>query len=490
MGRGKKVLLLTGALFVALAAAFIILRGSVFTLRLDTGTAAYDAQAYTVTLEQEREIIQLTDKRMEGRVLAVTIKSVSKGRAFLSVVGPDEYAYMTHMYVHSFGVITADSYLGDSSGSGILPVLLLVYTALLLAFVADGFRRDMRRTLYQYRNVRNLGWILFLSLMLVGQLVRFFSGSSIVDSAYNILISAANVAVIAFPFAFALSVLVVVSNVQLIRKEGRNWRNLLGTMLGTLVCFSTVFPSILSEWLQRTTVVDVHNMRGWALYAELAVTNGTLLAVSYLECILWGAVFLGFKAARRIPAFDKDYLLILGCQIGEDGTLTPLLKGRADRALEFATMQKKATGKELVFVPSGGKGDDEIIPEAEAIGNYLVSAGVPQERILVEDRSVNTYENFRNSLELIREHSPEAEPKIAFSTTNYHVLRSGILAEQQGVHAEGIGSKTRRYFWINAFVREFIAALFSEWKKHLKVIAALLLLTCAMVIVVWLSNTI
>ena len=152
-------------------------------------------------------------------------------------------------------------------------------------------------------------------------------------------------------------------------------------------------------------------------------------------------------------------------------------------------MQEAATGFAPVFVPSGGKGEGEVIPEAEAIRNYLLEAGVPQDRILAEDRSENTRENLENSLNLIAEHSEKRDPKIAFSTTNYHVFRAGILAWQMGIRAEGIGSGTRSYFWINAFVREFIATVYAERRKHLLVIAVMILLTLLMILMVYLSNT-
>ena len=152
-------------------------------------------------------------------------------------------------------------------------------------------------------------------------------------------------------------------------------------------------------------------------------------------------------------------------------------------------MQKEASGKDIVFVPSGGKGADEVISEAESIRNYLLSKGVPEDKILMEDRSSNTEENMRNSAALVREASRQAEPKTAFATTNYHVFRSGILAERYGLHTEGIGSKTRSYFWVNAFVREFIATVYSERKKHLLVIAAMLAVTLVMIGMVYLSKT-
>ena len=93
--------------------------------------------------------------------------------------------------------------------------------------------------------------------------------------------------------------------------------------------------------------------------------------------------------------------------------------------------------------------------------------GIPRERIIVESASVNTSENFSRSKKLIDEHFKGEEPNIAFATTNYHVFRSGILAYEQGIKAQGAGSRTRSYFWINAFVREFIANLVSEWRMHL-----------------------
>ena len=188
-----------------------------------------------------------------------------------------------------------------------------------------------------------------------------------------------------------------------------------------------------------------------------------------------------------MPPYDRDYMLILGCQVSKDGSLTPLLRSRVDRALEFARDQEEKTGRNLVFVPSGGQGADEIVSEAGAMREYLLSRGIPDERIIVEDKSTDTEENIRNSMRLIREHAPGTEPNAAFSTTNYHVFRAGMIAETQGEKLEGIGSPTKRYFWINAFIREFVATLVSERKKHILVVGALTFLITAAVIVQYLS---
>ena len=272
------------------------------------------------------------------------------------------------------------------------------------------------------------------------------------------------------------------------RKEGRNWRNMLGCMLGILVIAGTILPMIVSDMLQQTTIVNVHNEQGTAMYIEEAFSASFSIAIAYLECVLVGTIVFAVKAARHIPTFDKDYILILGCQIRKDGTLTKLLQSRADRAVEFAEMQREATGKEITFVPSGGQGSDEVMPEAQAIRNYLLSIGIPDERILPEDKSVNTLENLNNSMEIIKAHSDNSEPKVAFSTTNYHVFRAGMLAARQGFHMDGIGSLTKRYFWINAFVREFVATLVSERKTHVITMAMLSVAMIIMVIMFHSSN--
>ena len=102
--------------------------------------------------------------------------------------------------------------------------------------------------------------------------------------------------------------------------------------------------------------------------------------------------FIAKKAANKIPEFNKDYIIILGCQVKKDGSLTSLLKSRVDTAIEFSKMQKEKTGKDLIFVPSGGQGKDENISEGQAMKNYLIQNGIKEEKILVQcSKDVQNY---------------------------------------------------------------------------------------------------
>ena len=142
---------------------------------------------------------------------------------------------------------------------------------------------------------------------------------------------------------------------------------------------------------------------------------------------------------------------MLGCKIRPDGSLYPLIRGRVDRAIDFVNDQLKATGKRAVLIPSGGQGNDEPMAEAEAMAAYMRERGVPAETILPETQSGTTRENLQFSRRLMGERAGTA--KAAFSTSSYHVYRGGILAAEDGWDIDGMGSRTRWYFWPNAFLR-------------------------------------
>lgn len=79
----------------------------------------------------------------------------------------------------------------------------------------------------------------------------------------------------------------------------------------------------------------------------------------------------------------------------------------------------------------GGQGSNEVISEAESMKRCLMEMGVPEERILKEDKSVNTYQNIAFSKTVIeQDHDKKGDVNIAFSTTNYHVFRGYTLAKK------------------------------------------------------------
>ena len=144
--------------------------------------------------------------------------------------------------------------------------------------------------------------------------------------------------------------------------------------------------------------------------------------------------------------------------------------------------QQEKTGKEARFIPSGGQGSNEPMPEAEAIRNYLLSGGIEDRLILPETRSVNTLQNMAFSREIIRNTDPEG--KAIFATSSYHVFRSGVWASLAGLKAEGVGNRTKWWYWPNAFMREVASLLYRHLKEEAVLLALLIVFFGAMSLLV------
>lgn len=251
------------------------------------------------------------------------------------------------------------------------------------------------------------------------------------------------------PVLVGLTVFMAVCNITAFHKEGRRFKNLLGTAF-FVICLCMAYVCSF-----------------WHLTAMLAC---------YMELFFLGSTIMSYAAALNRPRLDNDYLIILGCYIGKKKRkLLPLLRARLNRAIRFAWEQEIATGKAICYVPTGGQGSDEIMSEGSAMEMYLLSHSAEQYEILVEKSAANTYENFLFSKRLIEEKNKDAA--VAYITTNYHVLRSGILARRAGIRAEGLAASTKWYYWPNAFIREFIAISVMYKYQHA--------LACALVIVLF-----
>ena len=93
--------------------------------------------------------------------------------------------------------------------------------------------------------------------------------------------------------------------------------------------------------------------------------------------------------------------------------------------------------------------------------------------LLLDKWILNFYLTF--SKQLIEKSSNDfADKKVGFATTNYHIFRGYILAKENDFEAQGISSKTKLYFFPNAFLREFIGLLKEQIVNHSIIIALII----------------
>lgn len=118
-----------------------------------------------------------------------------------------------------------------------------------------------------------------------------------------------------------------------------------------------------------------------------------------------------------------DYVLILGGPIEGEET-SPLLFERVKKGAEILKENPK-----LKAVCSGGiKEETQKLSEAEIMKNSLVSLGIEEERILLEDKAKTTLQNFQYTKKLLGENA-----KAAFVTNEFHIWRSKKIMKKAGV---------------------------------------------------------
>ncbi len=411
--------------------------------------------------------IKIAEERKPGTT-DVTLTCYREGSEYPDTSG-------LNVNVTGFGTIYSGrlSFNGMHVTFSLLGLLFLSYSIMLFIW-----HREYRKSrFFSYGSIQDLGLsIYFLAQALTYFAVIIFSltrsepltGENLLT--VNSLVLSL-ICLVAMPVILLFAVMITISNIGLIIKEGRSPSNALGIILSIVLIAGLLIIAFL---VIRTPSIYAMDLKDTAI----AVARGIISSVFfYFICNLFSTLLLCQLAGHHKPAYDKDYVLILGCGIRDDGTLYPLLQGRADRALTFYHAQEEASGKAPILVPSGGQGPDECMPEGEAIKNYLLSQGIPEDHILPETGSVNTLQNMQFSKKVIEgnEGSDELTARVAFSTTNFHVFRSGILASDAGMNADGMGAKTKWYFWPNALIREFIGMLVRHWKLHATLLAVVIL---------------
>ena len=442
--------------------------------------------------EDSQGKIEIISWEVNDSNFTARLRSVAPGRVYMTFVA-NEHPSIGVFYVHNNGVITSENFFGDCTGCKAVYVCILIYLALILAYLVVKYILLEKKNFYNYDNVLYLGLIIYAFFFIFAVIMGIYKKGGIYGIFQQAIGSSEYFVIFTFPIVIATTVFITISNIKLMRKEGRTWKNLLGVFLGLFLGFGAILPLIIGNAMHNISNpggFDVHNGRSIAHFFEIFIESTIFSIDAYLECVLLGTIITGIKTAKHVPKFDKDFIIINGCQIRKDGTLTPLLQGRVDRAIWFAKKQKERYGRPIVFVPSGGKGSDEILSEAEAMKRYMLEQGISERDILAETKSTTTDENFKYSYELIRKYHGSDYFNVAFSTTNYHVFRSGLLASKHGIRIEGIGSKTKRYYWLNAFVREFAATIATEVKTHALVSVVLLLINLIGAILMYISEVV
>lgn len=192
----------------------------------------------------------------------------------------------------------------------------------------------------------------------------------------------------------------------------------------------------------------------WSLlirrFAPGLVKSAIALVLIYLV-MMESSVFLFMIKDRIAPdrILGTETIIIPGAGLaGREPDL--YLRLRLERAVlllkEFPAMP---------VVVSGWQASDEVISEAQAMKDYLIRQGIPDDRILVEPRGYDTIRNFEYSAEVLKLHRLSND--VIIVTNNFHSFRSNAIARSLGLKPVSAPAPSPGPLFIKYLLRETLS---------------------------------
>jgi len=219
-----------------------------------------------------------------------------------------------------------------------------------------------------------------------------------------------------------------------------------GVRFSSMLCFALAGLSLV--WMGLGIWAKRGKAGRWCRRIFAAGCCAVLVLLGTLEA---NVILTARRDMSMIPA---DAVIILGA--GVNGTTPSLtLRTRLEAALDYLEEHP-----DVPAVLSGGQGPGEAITEARCMADWLTARGMSPERLLLEENSTSTAENFAYSKSCLEAAGIDPDTaRIAFITNDFHVYRAGYLASQAGYEQTfGLPAKLPwRYLEVNYYLRESFA---------------------------------
>jgi vancomycin permeability regulator SanA len=130
---------------------------------------------------------------------------------------------------------------------------------------------------------------------------------------------------------------------------------------------------------------------------------------------------------------SADCILVPGALVYGDGHLSWVLQDRVDYAIQLYNAGK---APKLLFSGDHGQTDYD---EVNAMKDYAVAQGVPEDDIFLDHAGFSTYESMYRARDVF------CASRVIVVTQAFHLSRAVYDARQLGLSAEGVASNPRRY---------------------------------------------
>ncbi len=216
-----------------------------------------------------------------------------------------------------------------------------------------------------------------------------------------------------------------------------------GTFIGGLLFGALILGTVFYKKLFRLIK---------KLWKSIGGKVALILLAAVIALGLFAATFFTVQMAGHIykPLDKVEAVIVLGCRVKGE-TPSSMLWIRTKTACDILTEHPDA-----VVIVSGGQGPGENITEAEAMRRMLSEWGIEEHRIIKEETSTSTAENFDNSAAILRELG--ITENVAIVTSEFHQYRASLYAQRSGLENTGhYSGGTARTHLLNYWIREWAA---------------------------------
>ena len=172
----------------------------------------------------------------------------------------------------------------------------------------------------------------------------------------------------------------------------------------------------------------------WAIFAKTAILKKRLIVITF--CLLY-ICSNGFIVGKFFNAYETNYppkkqydvgIVLGGFSYHNQRTNSISFNSSSDRLLQAVKLLKQGVIKKLLI--SGGNAFlvDNKVKEADLTKDYLRSLGIPDSLMLIENKSRNTIENLKFSMDLL---AKKQAKEVLIISSAWHLPRVKIIFEKQ-----------------------------------------------------------
>ncbi len=184
-----------------------------------------------------------------------------------------------------------------------------------------------------------------------------------------------------------------------------------------------------------------------------------LSAMALLLCVFivsFGAAFFNIVRYSCESQHKTEYIIVPGCKV--NGTSPGrFMNARLNAAYRYL---RDNPGSKAIL--SGGQGDGEDIPEGRCMYNELTKRGIDPGRLITEEKSTSTRENFEESLKILSSEGIEIS-EITVVSNDFHEYRAIRLAGEFGLKAYSFPARTPWNGYLPFAVREVLAVWYQVY---------------------------